>query len=194
MASQMGKVLVIGISGTTNSGKSTLTRNLLDKLPNAVSVCQDTYFLPPGDDRLAPLYIQELDHHNWEDYRALEMENMVADVFNLFNHSGMANKGDCIVIIEGYTIFGWQPLAKLCDLKYFLPIDRELCWQRRRFRNYNPPDKPGYFDKVVWPMHLKHLELIKDDPNIVYLEDSCLENRVSRILEDINKCLCSHQQ
>ena len=35
-----------------------------------------------------------------------------------------------------------------------------------RTRDYDPPDKPGYFEQIVWPMHLKHLELIKDQEDI----------------------------
>lgn len=51
---------------TTNSGKSTIVEKLLQEMPNATVVHQDYYFLPPGDPRLEPVYIPELDHHNWE--------------------------------------------------------------------------------------------------------------------------------
>jgi hypothetical protein len=51
---------------TTNSGKSTLAGKLVNKLPNSVKICQDTYFLSPDDPRLEPIYIPEVNHHNWE--------------------------------------------------------------------------------------------------------------------------------
>ena len=33
-------------------------------------------------------------------------------------------------------------------------------------RHYDPPDVPGYFDAVVWPEHLKHLDAIQEQQDI----------------------------
>ncbi|XP_045216874.2 nicotinamide riboside kinase 1-like [Mercenaria mercenaria] len=195
MAKQMGQVIVIGLSGTTNSGKSTLAGQLVKKLPNCMKVCQDTYFLAPDDPRLEPIYIPELKHHNWEDYRSLEMDKMVNEVKQLKSRYEQ-DRGDnnMFLIVEGFSVFGWSPLAKLFDMKYFLSVDRDVCFERRKYRDYNPPDKPGYFEQVVWPMHLKHLNSIKDQEDIVYLdgnETTSLDKNVSRILSDISRLTCS---
>lgn len=35
-----------------------------------------------------------------------------------------------------------------------------------RTRNYTPPDKPGYFEKIVWPESINHLREIQDQDDI----------------------------
>ncbi|WAQ98838.1 NRK1-like protein [Mya arenaria] len=141
---------------TTNSGKSTVASKLVQLIPRSHHVCQDYYYLPPGDQRLAPIYIEKLNHHNWEE------------------------EGQAYVFIEGFSIFGWRPLSSLFDLKYFLMVDKETCWNRRQYRDYDPPDVPGYFEQYVWPLHEKHMEAI------IYLGNTdSLEDRVNRILSDL---------
>lgn len=195
MAKQMGRVIVIGLSGTTNSGKSTLAGKLVNKLPNSVKICQDTYFLSPDDPRLEPIYIPEVNHHNWEDFRSLEMDKMVNEVqlmISRYEQQGRGDNHNMLIIVEGFSIFGWSPLTKLFDKKYFLSVDRDVCFERRKYREYNPPDVPGYFEKVVWPMHLKYLNTLKEQEDIVYLdgnEQSSLDKNISRILSDISKIM-----
>ncbi|XP_052813220.1 nicotinamide riboside kinase 1-like [Mya arenaria] len=186
MFTQCRKVLVVGISGTTNSGKSTVASKLVQLIPRSHHVCQDYYYLPPGDQRLAPIYIEKLNHHNWEDYRSLEMDRMVNDVKTLVSTLQNTEEGQAYVFIEGFSIFGWRPLSSLFDLKYFLSVDKETCWNRRQYRDYDPPDVPGYFEQYVWPLHEKHMEAISDQEDIVYLGNTdSLEDRVNRILSDL---------
>lgn len=61
-----------------------------------------------------------------------------------------------LLIVEGFSIYNYKPIADLCDQKYFIEISRDECWNRRKDRVYDPPDVPGYFDKIVWPEYLKY--------------------------------------
>ncbi|KAK2587689.1 hypothetical protein KPH14_003806 [Odynerus spinipes] len=158
-------LLIIGISGVTCSGKSTLAKELHKKLSGSVILHQDNYFLPPNDPR--HIKIPELNHNNWEILSSVDMHKMYLDILKIIESQPAENKSKKkskqVLILEGFLLFGYKPISDLCDLKYFLTLTKEECWERRKIRTYDPPDVPGYFDKVVWPEYLKHLLKITKD-------------------------------
>lgn len=190
--------LIIGISGTTNGGKTTLVKKLKSLYPYAETICQDKYFLDPNDERLQPYIIPELNHVNWEQFGAMDMDRMIADVeywkdrhYSIINDHGSDPLP--ILIIEGFLIFNHSILNKYFHKKYFLFIDKETCLQRRRHRCYNPPDIPGYFEKVVWPMYLVNKKEMDSQTDIVYLDGAQdQEVIVGAVASDINELINQH--
>lgn len=183
------RVLVIGISGTTNSGKTTLVQRLFGKYRNSFNVvCQDDFFLSPGDPRLAPIYLPDIRHHNWEDFRALEMDRMVETVKDRIKLlEGRADSEQKVLFVDGFSIFGWKPLLPLLNKKYFIKVDKDICQARRSARHYDPPDVPGYFEAVVWPEHIKHLDAIREQQDIVYVDgNGGVESLYNLICTDIS--------
>lgn len=205
------KCIILGICGVTNSGKSTLTRMLKKLLPNVQVIAQDSYFLP--QDSPKHILIQDLNHFNWEVLTSLDMEKMYNDIKKILNYNQISTKqyeGDDkndsdfkttllsleemqllknklssynLLIIEGFSIFNYKPIEMLCDLKFYLTLDKETCYKRRIERVYDPPDVPGYFNKVVWPEHIKQLEEVKEKcKNIIYLTQ---EDNLKTILKYI---------
>ena len=75
-----------------------------------------------------------------------------------------------LVLMEGHILFNHPPFYNLCNLRYFLTLDEKECRHRRRFRNYDPPNPPGFFDKVVWPAYLERLNDVKSLPRIQYYD------------------------
>ena len=75
-------------------------------------------------------------------------------------------------IVEGITIFNSKQVSDVCDLKIFLTLDHQTCSARRSKRVYDPPDPPGYFEKIVWPSYVDQLKQIKNDPNIYFIDGS----------------------
>lgn len=73
-------ILVIGLSGVTNGGKSTLANYLKKVLPNGTRLIkQDDYFLPEN----SPLHVPSpgnINHHNWDIITSLDMDTMVKDI------------------------------------------------------------------------------------------------------------------
>lgn len=191
------RFLIIGVSGTTNAGKTTLVRKLKSLYPNAKTICQDKYFLDPDDERLAPFVDPELNHVNWEQFGALDMEQLIADVDTWTASCAMNGHGSDpmpILIIEGFLIFNHSVLATYFHKKYFLTIGKETCLKRRRCRCYNTPDIPGYFEKVVWPMYIvnkKEMDMIQTD--IVYLDGTVNQATVvQRVAADIDELVDQH--
>ncbi|KAK3097356.1 hypothetical protein FSP39_008977 [Pinctada imbricata] len=89
-----------------------------------------------------------------------------------------------ILIVEGFRMLAYKPLAQLFDKKYFITISEAVCKERRRV--YVPPDVPGYMDKVVWPEYLNHLRELKQETNIEYIDGTEDQDAVKeKILQNI---------
>ncbi|XP_055282878.1 nicotinamide riboside kinase 1 isoform X2 [Moschus berezovskii] len=153
------KTFVIGISGVTNGGKTTLAKNLQKHLPNCSVLSQDDFFKPESE--------IETDENGFLQYdvlEALNMEEMMSAISCWMEnptHSLVSTHEESIeeipiLIIEGFLLFHYKPLDTIWNRSYFLTIPYEECKRRRSTRVYKPPDAPGYFDGHVWPMYLKH--------------------------------------
>ncbi|KAJ8924568.1 hypothetical protein NQ315_000717 [Exocentrus adspersus] len=94
-----------------------------------------------------------------------------------------------ILIIEGFSIFNYEPMLHLFNLKYYFTLDQEECFKRRVKRVYEPPDCPGYFEKCVWPEYQQQLNEVKESVRDVKYLDGCDKNSVDKILKDISRCV-----
>ncbi|XP_067666680.1 nicotinamide riboside kinase 1-like [Haliotis asinina] len=180
---------VIGVSGATNSGKTTAVKKLCATFPGSTTMCQDNYFLNPGDERLE--MIPQRSHANWEKLSALDMKTMVNHVHKWIQYQQTKKSNSpCFLFIEGFLLYNYSPLVELFDRKYFLTVDKETCKDRRRERVYVPADPSWYFEEVVWPMYKLNLEEIRAQNDICFLsgaEDQ--EKLVNTIKEDIHEFL-----
>ncbi|XP_032642930.1 nicotinamide riboside kinase 1 isoform X13 [Chelonoidis abingdonii] len=202
------KVLVIGLGGVTNGGKTTLAKRLRKQLPNCSILAQDDFFKPESE--------VEVDEHGFKQYDVLDalyMEEMVTSIRSwMKNPTGSSvstteskstpvnlksTEEVHILIVEGFLLYNYEPLNEVWDRRYFLTIPYEECKRRRSTRVYQPADGPGYFDGHVWPMYLKHkTEMEENTNNIVYLDGTKSEedlfsyvyNDIMRELEAWKKC------
>ncbi|XP_037787815.1 nicotinamide riboside kinase 2-like [Penaeus monodon] len=190
----MSHWVVVGISGVTNGGKSTLTNKLLETLPGTVKLInQDDYFYPEDSQHHVPAP-GGLKTKIWDFFKSLDMERMEKDVLDIIN-SKIPEKSDIdrgvysaprsdpsssssanavhyhpVLLLDGFLLYDHKGLMDICNLKYFLTLTREQCWDRRKSRLYEPPDPPGYFDHCVWPMYEAHLKRIEKMPGVVFLD------------------------
>lgn len=200
----MSQWLIVGISGVTNGGKSTLTKRLVEQLPCTTRVLsQDDYFYPEDSCHHIPCP-GGLQHHNWDVISSVDMERMMKDIkqitapgpreeFEALVSSDVSCKASVpcsamgtrpVMLLDGFLLFGNTQLAAKCDLRYFFTLTREQCWQRRCNRVYEPPDPPGYFDVCVWPMYESHLKYVKESvANVVFLNG--MEDPLESVLRDI---------
>lgn len=156
---------VVGISGATCSGKSSLARSLYDHFTqhsadelvrNVRLIHQDDYF-----------YKRDSSHHTWiphmnyinrEILSALDMPRMCLDVQTILNSpEDESQQQQNILIIEGFLIFNHSELWQLFDIRIHMKVSGQVCLQRRLKRQYNPPNPPGYFEQFLWPFYEKHL-------------------------------------
>uniref|UniRef100_A0A8C0Q3X2 Nicotinamide riboside kinase 1 n=2 Tax=Canis lupus familiaris TaxID=9615 RepID=A0A8C0Q3X2_CANLF len=165
------KTFVIGISGVTNGGKTTLAKNLQKHLPNCSVISQDDFFKPESE--IAK------DTNGFLQYDVLEALNMdeMMSTISCWMENPSTDSGSTeeipILIIEGFLLFNYNK------------------------RVYKPPDASGYFDGHVWPMYLKHRQEMENiTRNIVYLDGTKSEEELfTQVYEDLlqelakQKCL-----
>ncbi|XP_011862617.1 PREDICTED: nicotinamide riboside kinase 1 [Vollenhovia emeryi] len=177
---------VVGISGATCSGKSTLADKIHDNFPTSIMLRQDDYFLQLDDPR--HVKIQELSHINWELITSLDMEKMYSDVTKILESPGKnGTDSKMLLILDGFLLFKHKAITDLCDFKYLLLLTKEQCWERRKDRIYEPPDVPGYFDKIVWPEFIKYKnEIVRNEihETVTFIDGS---KDVKEIFEMVSK-------
>lgn len=152
---------------------------------------QDDYFLPPDDPR--HIKIPELNHMNWDLITSLDMERMRFDIMKIIRtrEKRATDSKKTVLILDGFLLFKDKTIADLCDLKYFLTLTKEQCWERRKNRAYDPPDVPGYFDKVVWPEYEKYVKEITQDGDrtIKFIDGS---KDMEEVYEIVSKEITNH--
>lgn len=177
---------VIGVSGVSCAGKTSMSHNLRDFLAtgqfkdaawNMDPRCEELrrrfngcWFrighveLLHQDDYFLPEHLQEdveaLGHKNWELISGMDMKRMCTDIENVLRKEspdGQAAQNVInILVLEGFTLFANPFVLELCNLKLHMHLPYEKCFERRRRRSYDPPDVIGYFEMCVWPEYEKY--------------------------------------
>lgn len=205
----MATWLIIGISGVTCGGKTTLSQLLYNHLSDpAISttfaeniiigevqlVNQDDYFLPENHPNHE--WIDSINHINWDIIGALDMSRMCEDLHKtLGKRFHFYTKRDepqvvNILLVDGFLIFNHSITNRICQLKFHLHLPYEKCYERRLARVYDPPDVVGYFEMCVWPMYERHFAELRDKEDIVLLNgEAPKEKCFNYVLEQVKKAL-----
>ncbi len=140
---------MIGIAGTTCSGKSLLARRLKDKLAHRkpVIVSIDSYYRD-----LSLMSEKEREQHNFDLPEAIEYE-LLADqlrdlsegeeinrpIYNFSTHTREAESvlvtPSDLIIVEGLFVLHWKELRELMDTRIFVNISHEEALRRRLERD-----------------------------------------------------------
>ncbi|KAF4803574.1 Nicotinamide riboside kinase 1 [Turdus rufiventris] len=175
---QTMKVLVIGLGGVTNGGKTTLAEKLKNMLPNCDIISQDDFFKPESE--------VETDERGFKLYDVLDalyMDEMVASIRNW-----MKSPASSGVVTE-------EPQNTCDNLKnvYILIVEGFLLYNYDT-RVYQPADTPGYFDGHVWPMYLKYKSELEENASVQvdYLDgtkpqEELLSYVYRDIIQELNK-------
>ncbi|KAL1450841.1 hypothetical protein WDU94_003156 [Cyamophila willieti] len=186
--------LIVGLSGVTNGGKTTLSKKLAAHYLRGVVeiLLLDDYF---WTDTSKLEYVEELNHWDFDQMQALDFDRFYRDVMAKIDKftSTPNSTHPHILILDGFLLFNEPRLLSLCHLRYDFTLPYEVAKHRRATRVYDPPDVPGYFDRVAWPAYLKHsreIEALKRKEGIETIdgmEDG--EKIFHRVLKDIECAL-----
>uniref|UniRef100_A0A914Z913 Molybdopterin synthase catalytic subunit n=1 Tax=Panagrolaimus superbus TaxID=310955 RepID=A0A914Z913_9BILA len=85
-----------------------------------------------------------------------------------------------------------KSLESLLNETVFFTMTKEECEKRRSTRSYDPPDRPGYFDQIVWPAYEQHFtNAIKrnhEDHKILFISGTDpLEEIVAKIFDKLQE-------
>ena len=119
-------VLTVGISGVTCGGKSSLTNILKVAFPRAQFICQDDFYYPDANSLPKAKGEGCSEFANWDSIQSLDMVLMTQKVQATLKEMEETQPNKSLLIIDGFLIFNYPPLAELCDLKYFITLPFEV--------------------------------------------------------------------
>ncbi|ATW03035.1 uridine kinase [Sphingorhabdus sp. YGSMI21] len=182
---------VVGISGGSCSGKSTLTQLLFEALgpDQCVILPQDDYFFGLGD---AP---QGKGGPNFDHPNAVDFENLCEQLAQLKNGQAIdrplydfpthmpkaetrRTESRPVILVDGILILQHRPLRELLDLSIFVECDSDTRFARRlerdvRERGRSAQSVREQFANQVGPMHDLHVEPSKSHADIVINSQQC---------------------
>lgn len=139
---------VVGIAGGSASGKTSVAREILKKLPNVpwvAIVSQDAYYksLSPEQSKLAFQEQYDFDHPDAFDYDILkrciqdlrQSKAVEIPVYSFVQHQRMSETnylyGPAVLIVEGIFVLHDPAIRELLDLKVYVQADSDLMLARR---------------------------------------------------------------
>lgn len=205
----MAQTLVVGVAGGTGSGKTTLTRALVDRFPGQTSVIfHDNYYRRHDD-----LTYEERSKLNYDAPEAFDNELMVAQLRDLIAGKAIEcpvydysvhNRSDetlriepaPVLIVEGILILAEPAIRDLIDIKLFVDTDADVRIVRRikrdvieRGRTVESVEKQ--YLTTVKPMHDLYVEPSKRKADLIIPEGGhnlvaleMLVHRIARACEE----------
>ena len=198
-------MLIVGIAGGTGSGKTTVVKKIIERLPKegVVDIPQDAYYKDSGH-----LPMEERQEINFDHPRSLEFKLLVDHLKRLRNGESIDQpiysyltctrsketipvSPKHVVLVEGILILTNVSLRNMFDIKVFVDADaddrlgrvinRDIIDRGRSIRNVL-----SRYEKTVKPMHLQFIEPSKKYADLIVPQGG--ENEVAiNILADIIK-------
>ena len=185
----MKKPILIGVTGGTGSGKSTVAKQILRHLPtqSIVTVPQDAYY--KNQDHLP---MEERIKANYDHPMSFETNLLVANLKSLlagenihmpqYDFERHTRKTETvtvasrdIIILEGILLFNEEKLRELMDIKIFVDTDADIRVIRRikrdiRDRGRSLESVIDQYMTTVRPAHLQFVEPNKKYADIIIPE------------------------
>lgn len=184
----MSDVMVIGIAGGTGSGKTTITKKLVQRFAGEVSVINhDNYYKAHHDMSYEQRCKLNYDHPDAfdtdrliSDLRKLKAgQSVVCPVYDYSIHDRssktMLINPAKVIIVEGILIFADKALCSEMDIKIFVDADADVRILRRitrdvRDRGRSLESVVNQYLTTVKPMHEQFVEPSKRNADIIIPE------------------------
>ncbi len=203
-------MLVVGIAGGSGSGKTTVVRKIIDRLPKGevAVISQDSYY---RDNSHLPL--EQRQEVNFDHPRSLEFKLLLEHIRKLkeripvqqpiYSYLTCTRLKETIevlpkevIIVEGILVLTNSPLRSLMNVKVFVDADaddrlsRIIC--RDLLERGRSVDKVlERYEKTVKPMHLQFIEPTKRFADIIIPQGGNNEVGInvlsSILLQNLNK-------
>ena len=175
------KTKLIGISGCTNGGKTTLSKRLLIEFPNSYYMSQDDFYHDRSNKEKHYEYIASIDSFNFDTITAIDMNKFHKELNKLIK----VNTYDYI-FIDGILLYDDVKLHKMLHKHYFIDLEKEECHRRRQSRNYIFADTVNYFEHA-WNEFSKYKKRCQTNfSNLLYLNGAELPDKIfGFVFEDL---------
>lgn len=199
----MGDVITIGIAGGTGSGKTTITRRIMQEFGGDVSVVfHDNYYKRHDDLTYEERTKLNYDHPNAfdtplliEHLEALKAgEPVECPVYDYTVHNRSEKtvtiRPAKVIVVEGILIFAEPELCRRMDIKIFVDTDADVRILRRILRDTR--DRGRDLESIVTqylttvkPMHELFVEPSKRNADIIIPEGGHNQVAVDFVMERI---------
>lgn len=199
----MGDVITIGIAGGTGSGKTTITKKLMQEFGGDVSVVyHDNYYKAhhnmPYEERAKLNY----DHPNSfdtdmlvEDLKKLRRgETIYCPVYDYSIHDRSDRTVEVrparVIIVEGILIFQSKELCDQMDIKIYVDTDADVRILRRIVRDVRDRGRSlesviSQYLTTVKPMHEQFVEPSKRNADIIIPEGGQNQVALDMVIERV---------
>lgn len=196
-------VIVIGIAGGTGSGKTTITRKIMQRFGGNVSVIyHDNYYKAHHG-----MSYEERSKLNYDHPDAFDTERLVEDLkklrrgevvrsplydYTIHDRSDktVTVKPARVIIVEGLLIFASEKLCELMDIKIFVDTDADVRILRRIVRDVRDRGRSlesvvNQYLTTVKPMHEQFVEPSKRKADIIIPEGGYNQVALEMVLERV---------
>lgn len=202
-------MLVIGISGGTGSGKTTIVNKIKQELSNK-DICvisQDSYY--KNTDALSAKKRKEInfDHPDAIDFNLLIAhiqqlklgKKIELPIYSFIKHNRtkdtITTSANKVIIVEGILIFNNSKLRDLFDIKFYVDTDTDERLIRRikrdtKERGRNIDDILDRYLSTLKPMHKKFIAPSKEYADIVIPNNKRNDTAINIIKTIINEQCC----
>ena len=199
----MSNSVVIGVSGGSASGKTTVANRLKEVCHDSVELLSHDFYYFPHDD----LTMEERAKFNYDHPNAFDTERLIEDIRSLkqgklierpvYSYTKHTRLDETVkvnpakvIIVEGFLIFENSDLRDLLDIKVFVDADADERLIRRIIRDVNERGRSlesviMQYTNTVKPMHEQFVEPYKKYADLIIprggLNDVAIEMLVHRI-------------
>ncbi len=198
------KNYLIGISGGSGAGKTTIVKNLVNHYKNkATTIELDSYY-------------KDFSNLTFEDREKINFDHPDSFSFNMLkNHINLLIKNEKIkspiydfkkhkrrkpskiiypnklIFFEGTLIFYFKEIANLMSLKIFIQADEKVRFKRRLSRDIKHRGRTKdsiheQYHKTVKPMFDKYVKPLKSEADLIISGESNLIDNKNRIVAEID--------
>lgn len=171
------KVIIIGITGPSASGKSLLANTIVNELGSdqVVVISEDSYYKDNSHLPVADREKINFDHPDAFDHALLckhlqklqRGENIEVPIYSHSKHIRMPETrtvgGHAIIVLEGILLLSDKSLRELMDIRIFMSAPLDVCLSRRLMRDVVERNRSfesvlHQYETTVRPMYLQFIE------------------------------------
>ncbi|MFT5678564.1 MAG: uridine kinase [Planctomycetota bacterium] len=179
-------MLIIGITGGTGSGKTTVVQQIIDQLPecDVAVISQDSYYKDTSHLTMEERVQINFDHPNSIDFALLEQhlkdlkagKSIDQPVYSFINHNRtgetLKTEPKRVIIVEGILILTHPEVRDLFDIKIYVHADSDERLIRRLKRDIaergrNLEEVLTRYQTTLKPMHQEFIDPTKEFADII---------------------------
>ena len=201
------KNYLIGISGGSGAGKTTIVKSLVDHYENKTAVVElDSYYKDFSNLTFDDREKINFDHPESFDYKMLKAhinlllknEKIKSPIYDYKKHERKENSKTIypnkLIFLEGTLIFYFEEIVKFMSLKIFIHAKEKVRFTRRLNRDiiYRARTKKSIheqYHKTVKPMYNKYVRPLKAKADLIISGESELTNNRNKIIREIDSMI-----